>query len=72
MSAQRVDGDAGAVPHLTEGPGRVGVVPHEGGHVEGGREAGARRWRRISLNRALVSSAVPKPANIRIVHSRDR
>ena len=27
---------------------------------------------RISLKRALVSSAVPKPANIRIVHSRDR
>ena len=25
-----------------------------------------------SLNRALVSSAVPKPANIRIVHNRDR
>jgi hypothetical protein len=28
--------------------------------------------RRISLNRALVSSAVPKPANIRIVQSFDR
>ena len=26
----------------------------------------------ISLKRQLVSSAVPKPANIRIVHSRDR
>ena len=26
----------------------------------------------ISLNRQLVSSAVPKPANIRIVHSFDR
>ena len=26
----------------------------------------------ISLNRQLVSSAVPKPANIRIVHKRDR
>ncbi len=28
--------------------------------------------RRISRNRALVSSAVPKPANIRIVHSLER
>jgi hypothetical protein len=28
--------------------------------------------RSSSLNRALVSSAVPKPANIRIVHNRDR
>jgi hypothetical protein len=28
--------------------------------------------RRISLNRTLVSSAVPNPANIRIVHKRDR
>ena len=26
----------------------------------------------ISLKRQLVSSAVPNPANIRIVHSRDR
>ena len=26
----------------------------------------------ISLNRRLVSSAVPKPANIRIVHSFER
>ena len=26
----------------------------------------------ISLNRQLVSSAVPNPANIRIVHSRER
>ena len=29
-------------------------------------------WRRMSLNRALVSTAVPKPANIRMVHSRLR
>ncbi len=28
--------------------------------------------RRISLKRALVSSAVPKPANMRIVQSFDR
>ena len=28
--------------------------------------------RRISLNRALVSVAVPNPANIRIVHSFER
>ena len=28
--------------------------------------------RRISRKRALVSSAVPKPANMRIVHSFDR
>ena len=28
--------------------------------------------RMISLNRQLVSSAVPKPANIRIVHSFER
>ena len=28
--------------------------------------------RRISLKRALVSSAVPKPANIRIVQRRER
>ncbi len=28
--------------------------------------------RRISWNRALVSSAVPKPANIRMVHSFER
>ena len=27
---------------------------------------------RISLNRQLVSSAVPKPANIRIVHNFER
>ena len=29
-------------------------------------------WRNSSLNRALVSSAVPNPANMRIVHSRER
>ena len=29
-------------------------------------------WRRMSLNRPLVSTAVPNPANIRIVHSRLR
>jgi hypothetical protein len=29
-------------------------------------------WARMSLNRRLVSSAVPKPANIRIVHNFDR
>ena len=29
-------------------------------------------FRRISLNRVLVSSAVPKPANMRMVQSRER
>ena len=29
-------------------------------------------WRRMSLNRPLVSTAVPNPANIRIVHRRLR
>ena len=29
-------------------------------------------WRRMSLNRPLVSTAVPKPANMRMVHSRLR
>ena len=29
-------------------------------------------WRRMSLNRPLVSTAVPNPANIRMVHSRLR
>lgn len=29
-------------------------------------------WRRIALNRPLVSTAVPNPANIRVVHNRLR
>ena len=38
--AQGVDGDTGAAD-LTERPRRVGVVAHEGGHVEGGGETHA-------------------------------
>ena len=40
MSAKRVDRNAGSAD-LTQRPWRIGVVAHQGGHVEGGGESGA-------------------------------
>jgi hypothetical protein len=70
MSAQGVDGDAAAAD-LALGHRGVGVEPEQRRHVERGRQAVAAA-RMISLNRQFVSSAVPKPANIRIVQSFER
>ena len=62
----RVDGHA-AAPDFAERLRVVGVEAHERGHVERGRQAVATGADR-SLKRSFVSTAVPKPANIRIVH----
>jgi hypothetical protein len=56
---------------LAERPRVLGVVAHERRHVEGGRQPGLPEARR-NLKRALVSSGVPKPANMRIVHGLPR
>ena len=63
-----------ATPQRPTSPSRhrvVGVEAEQRRHVERRRQAVA-AGRMISLKRQLVSSAVPKPANIRIVHSFDR
>ena len=62
--------DETATPHLPNSPQRhrvVVVVAVERRHVEGDREARLPLLSRY-LKRSLVSSAVPKPANMRIVH----
>ena len=44
----------------------IGVVAHQRGHVEGGREPGLTMLEEVP-KRSFVSAAVPKPANWRIV-----
>jgi hypothetical protein len=56
---------------LAERPRVLGVVAHERRHVEGGRQAGLPEASK-NLKRWLVSSGVPKPANMRIVHGLPR
>jgi hypothetical protein len=63
-----------ATPQRPTSPSAIGSsesMPEQRGHVERGGQAVAADLR-ISLNRQFVSSAVPKPANMRIVQSFDR
>ena len=71
MSAQGGDADA-ALAELAQRLRGVGVVAVERGHVEGDGEAGCSPARAGSWKRAFVSSALPKPANMRIVQSLPR
>ena len=64
-----------ATPQRPTSPSRHRVVGVEARAASAcrTRSTGRRRpARMISLNRQFVSSAVPKPANIRIVHSFER
>src|SRR3989441_46702 len=67
---QRGDGDA-LPPHFAARHRVVGVVAHQGRHVEGGAQAGHAVLEQV-LEALIVSSGVPNPANWRIVHSRPR
>jgi hypothetical protein len=67
---ERVDRHA-ATSDLAQGHRVVGVEAQQRRHVKGGREALAAGGDDL-LEARLVSSAVPKPANIRIVHRRER
>ena len=67
---QGVDGHP-APADLPLGLGVVGVPAHQGGQVVGHREP-VSPGARSSRKRAFVSSAVPKPANIRMVHNFER
>ena len=64
-----------ATPHradLAERHRVVGVAAHAASACRTPSTARRRPAAMISLKRQFVSSAVPKPANIRIVHSFDR
>ena len=67
---QRVDGHA-APSYLALGERIVGVTAHERGKVERHRQPPASRPEQLA-KRTLVSSAVPKPANRRMVQSFER
>ena len=66
-----VDRDA-ALAHLAERDGVVGVATHQGREVERGREAVAARGEELPEPLGSCATAVPKPANMRIVQSFDR
>ena len=64
-----------ATPHLPTSPsdsGVVGVAAHERRQVEGGGQPVAAGGEDGPGSARFVSSGVPKPANIRIVHSLER
>ena len=62
-----------ATPHLPTSPSSCGSSDREPtASANRTRSTGRRRRRDDSLKRRLVSSAVPKPANIRIVHNFER
>jgi len=63
--------DTPSRPDLAERARVVRVVAHERRHVEGGRQPG-RPCSSRKRKRLFVSSGVPKPANIRIVHGLPR
>jgi hypothetical protein len=63
-----------ATPHLPTSPSDIGSSESRPSKVgmSNAVDSPSPPERMISLNRALVSSAVPNPANMRIVHRRDR
>ena len=61
-----------ALAELAHGLGRVGVVAVKRRHIEGDRKAGLPLAQQVLEARRWSPRRVPKPANMRIVHSLPR